>query len=159
MIETLQDLRNPEPVQQIHYVTYVFDPRKMLLWPSNKKFPVFALDPIRPYEKKRPRKNINDASSTSIKQNSSSTRLCYHYREPYNKKHEFQCRTKNVKCEECGMTYHFKRYCKKLGNFPKDSSNKQNQSSSTGSGRMNVAAAASQLDADFFDEKGLSKVY
>ena len=38
MIETLQDLRNPEPVQQIHYVSY---------------------------EKKRPRKNINDASSTS----------------------------------------------------------------------------------------------
>ena len=60
MIKTLQGLRNPEPVEQIHYVSY---------------------------EKKRPRKNINDASSTSSKQNSSPTRLCYCCREPYNKKH------------------------------------------------------------------------
>ena len=96
MIETLQDLRNPEPVQQIDYVSY---------------------------EKKRSRKNIHDSSSTSSEQNSSSTRLCYHYREPYNKKHKSQCRAKNAKCEECGMTCLFKRCCKKLGNFPIDSSN------------------------------------
>ena len=31
------------------YHFYVFHPKKMLLWPSNKNFPVLALDPIRPY--------------------------------------------------------------------------------------------------------------
>ena len=57
------------------------------------------------------------------------------------------------------MIGHFKRCCKKLGNFPNNHSNRQNQSSSTGSGRMNVASAVSQLDAEFFDERGLPKVY
>ena len=38
MIETLQDLRNPEPVQQIHYVTYVFDPKKCSCDPPIKNF-------------------------------------------------------------------------------------------------------------------------
>ena len=46
--------------------------------------------------------------------------------------------------------------CKKSGNFPKDS-NRQNQSSSTGPGKMNIASAVSQ--ADFFDEKGVLKEY
>ena len=58
-IETLQGLRNPEPVQQIHYVSY---------------------------EKKKKSRKFNDASSTSSKQNSSSTKLCYCCREPYSKK-------------------------------------------------------------------------
>ena len=57
------------------------------------------------------------------------------------------------------MIGHFKRCCKKLGNFPINHSNWQNQSSSTGSGRMNIPTAAPQLDADFFDERGLPKVY
>ena len=131
-IETLQGLRNPEQVQQIHYVLY---------------------------EKKKKSRKFDDASSTSSKQNSSSTKLCYRCREPYNKKHESQCKAKNAKCEECQMIGHFKRCCKKLGNFPNNHSNSQNQSSSTGSGRMNVASAVSQLDAEFFNERGLPKVY
>ena len=49
MIETLQGLRNPESIQQIHYVSY---------------------------EKKKKSKKSNDTSSTSSKQNSSSTKLC-----------------------------------------------------------------------------------
>ena len=128
MIETLQGLRNPEPVQQIHYVSY---------------------------EKKKKSRKFNDTSSTSSKQNSSSTKLCYHCREPYSKKHESQCKAKNARCEECQMIGHFKRCCKKLGNFPNNHSNRQNQSSSTGSGRMNVAIAVPQLDAEFFDERGV----
>ena len=35
----------------------------------------------------------------------------------------------------------------------KDSSNQQNQSSSTGPGRMNLVNAVSPLESDFFDEK------
>ena len=96
MIETLQGLRNPEPVQQIHFVSYE--------------------------EKKKSRK-FNDTSSTSSKQNSSSTRLCHRCREPYSKKHDSQCKVKYARCEESQMIGHFKRCCKKLGNFPKDHSN------------------------------------
>ena len=132
MIETLQGLRNPEPVQQIHYVSY---------------------------EKKKKSRKFNDTSSTSSEQNSSSTRLCYHCREPYSKKHESQWKAKSARCEECQMIGQFKRCCKKLGNFPRDNSNQQNQSSSTGSGRMNMATAVPQLDAEFFNERGLPKVY
>ena len=93
------------------------------------------------------------------KQNSSSTKLCYHCREPYSKKHESQCKAKNARCEECQMIGHFKRCCKKLGNVPNNHSNRQNQSSSTGSGRMNVATAVPQLDTEFFNERGLPKIY
>ena len=132
MIETLQGLRNPEPVQQIHYVSY---------------------------EKKKKSRKFNDASSTSSKQNSSSTKLCYHCRKPYSRKHESQCKVKNARCKQCQMIGHFKRCCKKLGNFPKNHFNQQNQSSSTGSGRMNMATTVPQLDAEFFDERGLPKVY
>ena len=57
------------------------------------------------------------------------------------------------------MIGHFKRCCKKLGNFPNNHSNRQNQSSSTGSSRMKVATAVPQLDAEFFNERGLPKVY
>ena len=48
---------------------------------------------------------------------------------------------------------------KKSGNFPKDNSNRQNQSSSSGSGKMNIASALPQTEADFFDEQGLLKEY
>ena len=131
-IETLQGLRNPEPVQQIYYVSY---------------------------EKKKKSRKFNDTSHTSSEQNSSSTKLCYCCREPYSKKHESQCKAQNARCEECQMIGHFKRCCKKLGKFPNNHSNRQNQSSSTGSDRMNVAKAVPQLDAEFFDERGLPKVY
>ena len=47
----------------------------------------------------------------------------------------------------------------KSGNFPKDDSRRQNQSSSTGTGRMNIATTLPQTEAEFFDEKGLLKDY
>ena len=131
-IETLQGLRNPETIQQIHYASY---------------------------KKKKKSTKINNNPSTSSEQNSSSTKLCYCCREPYSKKHESQCKAKCAKCEECQMVGHFKRCCKKLGNFPINHSNRKNQSSSTGSARMNIAAAVPQLDADFFNERGLPKIY
>ena len=70
-----------------------------------------------------------------------------------------ECRAQNVTCNGCGIKGHLKKCCKKSGNFPKDSSNQQNQSSSTGTGRMNIASAAPQIQADFFDEKGVLKEY
>ena len=52
-----------------------------------------------------------------------------------------------------------RKCCKKSGNFPKDSNRQNNQSSSTGSNRMNFASTLPQTEADFFDEKGLPKQY
>ena len=71
-----------------------------------------------------------------------------------------ECRAKNVKCNGCGIEGHLKKCCKKSGNFPKDNSNRQNQSS-TGSTKMNYVHTAPlpQTEADFFDEKGLLKEY
>ena len=92
-------------------------------------------------------------------QNSSSTgskRQCFWCGEPYNRKHLEECRAENAKCDGCGITGHFKRCYKKSGNFPKDNSNQQNQSSSTGPGNMNYAAA---VPFDFFNERGLPKEY
>ena len=71
-----------------------------------------------------------------------------------------ECRAQNVTCNGCGIKGHLKKCCKKSGNFPKDSSNQQNnQSPSTGSSRMNFASTLPQTEAEFFDEKGLLKDY
>ena len=71
-----------------------------------------------------------------------------------------ECRAQNVICNGCGTKGHLKKCCKKSGNFPKDSSNRQNnQSPSTGSGKMNFASTLPQTEAEFFDEKGLLKEY
>ena len=67
-----------------------------------------------------------------------------------------ECRAQNVTCNGCGIKGHLKKCCKKSGNFPKDDSNRQNQS--TGSAKMNFASTA-PLEADFFDEKGALKQY
>ena len=70
-----------------------------------------------------------------------------------------ECRAQNVTCNGCGIKGHLKKCCKKSGNFPKDDSKRQNQSSSTGTGRMNIATTLPQTEAEFFDEKGLLKEY
>ena len=66
-----------------------------------------------------------------------------------------ECRAQNVTCNGCGIKGHLKECCKKSGNFPKDDSKRQNQSSSTGTSRMNFASTLPQTEAEFFDEKGL----
>ena len=103
-------------------------------------------------------------SKVSNKQNSSSShtgftgskKKCFRCGEPFSRQHMKECRAQDVTCNGCGIKGHLKKCCKKSGNFPKDS-NRQNQSSSTGPGKMNIASAVSQ--ADFFDEKGVLKEY
>ena len=70
-----------------------------------------------------------------------------------------ECRAQNVTCNGCGIKGHPKKCCKKSGNFPKDDSKRQNQSSSTDPSRMNFASTLPQTEAEFFDEKGLLKEY
>ena len=100
-------------------------------------------------------------SKVSNEQNSSSSptgskKKCFRCGENFSRQHMKECTAQDVICNGCGIKGHLKKCCKKSGNFPKDS-NRQNQSSSTGPGKMNIASAVSQ--ADFFDEKGVLKEY
>ena len=106
---------------------------------------------------KTPSNEQNSSSSSSG--STESKRKCFRCGAPYSRKHLEECRAKEVTCNGCGIKGHLKKCCKKSGNFPKDSSNRQNQSPSTGPGRMNIASTLPQTEADFFDEKGLLKEY
>ena len=101
-------------------------------------------------------------SKVSNEQNSSSSptgskKKCFCCGETFSRQHMKECRAQDIICNGCGIKGHLKKCCKKSGNFPKDSNRQNNQSSSTGPGKMNIASAVSQ--ADFFDEKGILKEY
>ena len=103
-------------------------------------------------------------SKVSNEQNSSSSptgskKKCFRCGEAFSRQHMKECRAQDVTCNGCGIKGHLKKCCKKSGNFPKDSNRQNNQSSSTGPGRMNIASTLPQTEADFFDEKGLPKQY
>ena len=101
----------------------------------------------------------NEQNSSSSTGSTESKRKCFRCGAPYSRKHLEECRAKEVTCNGCGIKGHLKKCCKKSGNFPKDNSNRQNQSPFTGPGRMNIASTLPQTEADFFDEKGLLKEY
>ena len=103
-------------------------------------------------------------SKVSNEQNSSSfptgsKKKCFRCGETFSRQHMKECRAQDVTCNGCGIKGHLKKCCKKSGNFPKDSNRQNNQSSSTGPGKMNIASTLPQTEADFFDEKGLPKQY
>ena len=106
---------------------------------------------------KKSKKPSNEQNSNSSSPTGPTKRKCFRCGEPYSRKHLQECRAQNVTCDGCGIKGHFKRCCKKSGNFPKDNSNRENQSSSTGPRQQNYAAAIPQ--ADFFDENGTHKEY
>ena len=102
-------------------------------------------------------------SKVSNEQNSSSSptgskKKCFRCGETFSRQHMKECRAQDVTCNGCGIKGHLKKCCKKSGNFPKDS-NRQNNQSSTGPGKMNIASTLPHTEADFFDEKGLPKQY
>ena len=102
------------------------------------------------------------SKNPSNEQNSSSSptgskRKCFRCGETFSRQHMKECRAQDITCNGCGIKGHLKKCCKKSGNFPKDSNRQNNQSSSTGPGKMNIANAVAQ--ADFFDEKGILKEY
>ena len=98
-------------------------------------------------------------SSSSPTGSTGSKRKCFRCGEPFSRQHMKECRAQNVTCNGCGIKGHLKKCCKKSGNFPKDDSKRQNQSSSTDTGRMNIATTLPQTEAEFFNEKGLLKEY
>ena len=109
------------------------------------------------YEKSKKSKAPSNEQNSSSSSPTGSKKKCFRCGEPFSRQHMKECRAQDVTCNGCGIKGHLKKCCKKSGNFPKDSSNQQNQSSSTGPGKMNIASAVSQ--ADFFDEKGVLKEY
>ena len=99
-------------------------------------------------------------SSSSPTGSTGSKKKCFRCGEPFSRQHMKECRAQNVTCNGCGIKGHLKKCCKMSGNFPKDDSNRQNnQSPSTGSGKMNFTNTLPQTEAEFFDEKGLLKEY
>ena len=104
-------------------------------------------------------KNPSNEQNSSSSSPTGSKRKCFRCGEPFSRQHMKECRAQNVTCNGCGIKGHLKKCCKKSGNFPKDDSNRQNQSSSTGPSKMNFASTLPQTEADFFDEKGLLKEY
>ena len=111
------------------------------------------------YEKSKKSKAPSNEQNSSSSSPTGSKKKCFRCGEPFSRQHMKECKAQDIICNGCGIKGHLKKCCKKSGNFPKDSSNRQNQSSpSTGSGKMNFASAA-PTEADFFDEKGLLKEY
>ena len=125
--------------------------------------PVHAVNYVsydsRSKKSKKPSNEQNSSSSNSTGHTSPKKRKCFRCGEPYSRKHIQECRAQNIICNNCGIKGHLQKCCKKSGNFPKDNSNRENQSSSTGtgSGKMNYAAAIPE--ADYFDERGIYKEY
>ena len=129
-----------------------------------------TMQQIQDYQKKPPASiyyqsydsRSKKSKAPSNEQNSSfstgSKKKCFRCGEPFSKQHMKECKAQDVICNGCGIKGHLKKCCKKSGNFPKDS-NRQNQSSSTGPGKMNIASAVPQIQADFFDERGVLKEY
>ena len=133
---TMQQIQEfqEKPVQSVNYVSY--DSR------SKKS--------------KKPSNEQNSSSSNSTGPTSPKKRRCFQCGEPFSRKHLQECRAQNVTCDGCGIKGHYKKCCKKTGSFPRDNSNRENQSSSTGNMRF---AAAVPAEADYFDERGIYKEY
>ena len=132
-LRQFQEIQN-KPVQQVQSVNYVsYDSRS-----------------------KKSKKPSNEQNSSSSTGPTGAKRKCFRCGEPYSRKHLQECRAQNATCDGCGIKGHFKKCCKKTGTFPRDSSNRENQSSSTGNMRY---AAAVPAEADYFDERGIYKEY
>ena len=105
---------------------------------------------------KKSKKSSNEQNSSSSTGPTGAKRKCFRCGEPYSRKHLQECRAQNVTCDGCGIKGHYKKCFKKTGNFPKDNSNRENQSPSTGNMRYTSAVP---LQADYFDERGIHKEY
>ena len=105
---------------------------------------------------KNPSNEQNSSSSHTV---TGSKKKCFRCGENFSRQHMKECRAQDITCNGCGIKGHLKKCCKKSGNFPKYSNRQNNNPSSTGPGRMNIASTLPQTEADFFDEKGIPKQY
>ena len=83
-------------------------------------------------DKSRSSSTKNEYSSSRNSDSTESTPLCYRYCQPFTKGHLNNCKAIDAECNHCQLKGHFKKYCKKAGNFPKnENSNKKNVHTST----------------------------
>ena len=121
-----------------------------------KKFPASIYYQSYDSRSKKSKNPSNEQNSSSF---TGSKKKCFRCGDNFNRQHMKECRAQDITCNGCGIKGHLKKCCKKSGNFPKDSNRQNNNPSSTGPGRMNIASTLPQTEADFFDEKGLPKQY
>ena len=109
------------------------------------------------YDSRSKKSKVSNEQNSSSSSPTGSKKKCFRCGETFSRQHMKECRAQDITCNGCGIKGHLQKCCKKSGNFPKNSNRQNNQSSSTGPGKMNIASAVSQ--ADFFDEKGVLKEY
>ena len=109
------------------------------------------------YDSRSKKSKVSNEQNSSSSSPTGSKKKCFRCGENFSRQHMKECRAQDITCNGCGIKGHLQKCCKKSGNFPKNSNRQNNQSSSTGPGKMNIASAVSQ--ADFFDEKGILKEY
>ena len=111
------------------------------------------------YDSRSKKSKVSNEQNSSSSSPTGSKKKCFRCGETFSRQHMKECRAKDITCNGCGIKGHLQKCCKKSGNFPKNSNRQNNQSSSTGPGRMNIASTLPHTDADFFDEKGILKEY
>ena len=109
------------------------------------------------YDSRSKKSKVSNEQNSSSSSPTGSKKKCFRCGETFSRQHMKECRAQDITCNGCGIKGHLQKCCKKSGNFPKNSNQQNNQSSSTGPGKMNIVSAVSQ--ADFFDEKGVLKEY
>ena len=111
------------------------------------------------YDSRSKKSKVSNEQNSSSSSPTGSKKKCFRCGENFSRQHMKECRAQDITCNGCGIKGHLQKCCKKSGNFPKNSNRQNNQPSSTGPGRMNIASTLPQTEADFFDEKGLPKQY
>ena len=111
------------------------------------------------YDSRSKKSKVSNEQNSSSSSPTGSKKKCFRCGENFSRQHMKECRAQDITCNGCGIKGHLQKCCKKSGNFPKNSNRQNNQSSSTGPGKMNIASTLPHTDADFFDEKGILKEY
>ena len=111
------------------------------------------------YDSRSKKSKVSNEQNSSSSSPTGSKKKCFRCGENFSRQHMKECRAQDITCNGCGIKGHLQKCCKKSGNFPKNSNRQNNQSSSTGPGRMNIASTLPHTDTDFFDEKGILKEY
>ena len=111
------------------------------------------------YDSRSKKSRVSNKQNSSSSSPTGSKKKCFCCGENFSRQHMKECRAQDITCNGCGIKGHLQKCCKKSGNFPKNPNRQNNQSSSTGPGKMNIASTLPHTDADFFDEKGILKEY
>ena len=94
----------------------------------------------------KPKRTRAAGSPTMQNSNSTSSKVCYRCRKPWNKEHNKSCPAKNSQCNVCGQIGHYGKCCKKAGNFPGQKK--------PPTGEKKMIHVASLAENEFYNEDG-----